>query len=220
MKKVVAIIPARGGSKGIPRKNLVRFRDKPLIQWTIESALNSQRIDETVITSDDDEILEFSSRFDGVLTLKRPGELALDHIPTQPVIQHVIETLYADRDDFYILLLQPTSPLRTTEHIDEAIDLMKSKNATTLISVTKFQNEVLKCFVKNEKGHLEGIRNNEFPFTPRQELPSVYKSNGAIYILDANHFRKEKSFWSEDCLSYEMDQTVSLDIDTVKDLET
>ena len=111
---IVAIIPARSGSKGIPNKNLKDVGGKPLICWSIEAAIQSKYINKIVVTSDGDDILEISSKYEEVTALKRPERLAQDNTPTTPVVTHALESLAIDQDTFeYLILLQPTSPLRT-----------------------------------------------------------------------------------------------------------
>lgn len=215
--KVIAIIPARGGSKGIPKKNIVNFSGKPLIQWTIEAALKSKYITNVVVSSDDDEILNEAKKHKNVLTLKRPKELAQDNSRTEPVLTHVLDSLKEKYK--IIILLQPTSPLRTSKNIDEAYLKFINSKATSLISVTTLDNHPYKTFKLNKNGYLTGIINNEFPFYPRQALPIVYKPNGAIYIVKVAFFEKKMSLFSEKTIHFEMSVKDSLDIDTLKDLE-
>ena len=116
--RVIAIIPARGGSKGIPRKNMVDFHGKPLIQWTIDAALASSCITDIVVTSDSIEILEYVKKTPKIICIERPKELALDTTKTEPVIAHALAFIEQQYD--YLIVLQPTSPLRTTAHITAA----------------------------------------------------------------------------------------------------
>ena len=218
-KKVLAIIPARGGSKGLARKNIIDLAGKPLIAWSIEASLNSKYITKTVVSSDDNEILNITKKY-GSDVLKRANELALDTTASEPVIRDVIEKLREDNQEFdYLVLLQPTSPLRTTKHIDDAFDILFKSDATALISVCEIDNKILKAFKKNKNGYIEGISNNRYPFMPRQELPKTYLSNGAIYIIHIEEFMKNTSLFSDKTISYIMDETESLDIDTKEDLE-
>lgn len=138
-KTFLAIIPARGGSKRLPRKNVLDLCGKPLITWSIEAGLNSKYIDKVVVSSDDDEILEISRKF-GAETIKRPDELASDTATTFDAIKHTIDNL--EKYD-YIVLLQPTSPLRDQKHIDEAIELLVEKNADAVVSVCEMDHSPL-----------------------------------------------------------------------------
>lgn len=216
--KVVAIIPARGGSKGIPRKNLVLFRGKPLIQWTIEAALKSKYISDVVVSSDDDEILKEANKINDVLMIKRPSELAEDNSRTEPVLKHIIDTLSLNNYDF-LILLQPTSPLRTFEDIDEAFSKFKNTNSDALISVCNLEHHPYKSFKIDENGFLKGIINNDFPFYPRQELPEVFRANGAIYIIKIEEFKKNNSLLTNKTIHFKMSKEKSLDIDTLDDLK-
>jgi CMP-N-acetylneuraminic acid synthetase len=215
--KVLAIIPARGGSKGIPKKNLIDVAGKPLVAWAIEAALKSDAISTIVVTSDSKEILEFSSTYKNVRCLERPEHLSKDSSLTEPVISHVLKNLnHTDYD--YLILLQPTSPLRTTDDINAAISLLSTSEATSLISVTEPSHHPLKSFIKDEKGYLKGLVNNEFPFMPRQELPEVFQPNGAIYIVEVAEFLKINKLFTEKTIAYKMSTEKSIDIDTLEDI--
>jgi len=216
--KVLSIIPARGGSKGFPGKNIAYLYDKPLIAWTIEASLNSQYITDTYVSSDDDEILEIANNY-GANVIKRPKEFATDTATSESVVLHALKELQKRGKKYdYVILLQPTSPLRTEKDIDEAFEILKKNNATALISVKEEDNKILKAFIENENGYIEGIKNNKYPFMRRQDLPKVYMSNGAIYIIKISEFLKNKSFWTEKTVKFVMDDIKSLDIDTKEDL--
>ncbi|ECY9751708.1 acylneuraminate cytidylyltransferase family protein, partial [Campylobacter coli] len=211
----LAIIPARAGSKGIKNKNLVLLNDKPLLYYTINAAKNSKYIDKIVLSSDGDNILEYG-KTQGIDTLKRPKELALDDTTSDKVVLHALK-FYKDYEN--VILLQPTSPLRTSEHIDKAFEIFKNTNANSLISVCEYDNKILKAFMCDEKGNLKGICNNNYPFTPRQKLPKTYMSNGAIYILKTKDFLQNPSFLQENTKYFLMDEISSFDIDNLEDLE-
>ncbi|MEE9409079.1 MAG: acylneuraminate cytidylyltransferase family protein [Polaribacter sp.] len=215
--KVLAIIPARGGSKGIPRKNVVNFLGKPLIQWSIEAALKSKVITDIAVSSDDDDILQEAKKNDSIIAIKRPLELAQDSSRTEPVLAHVLETLKPENYD-YLILLQPTSPLRTFEDIDLAFSILKDAKADSLISVCSLGYHPYKSFKVDENGFLEGIINNDFPFSPRQELPITYRANGAIYIIRIKSFLKNKSLLTDKTIHFKMNIEKSLDIDTEADI--
>ncbi len=214
--KTLAIIPARGGSKGIKNKNLVLLGNKPLIYYTIKAALNAKSISRIVVSSDSSEILNYA-KSQNVDILKRPIELALDDATSDKVILHALE-FYKDYEN--VILLQPTSPLRTSEHIDKAFEIFKNTNANSLISVCEYDNKILKAFICDEKGNLKGICNDNYPFMPRQKLPKTYISNGAIYILKTNLFLNNPIFLQDNKTScYIMDEKASLDIDSLEDLQ-
>jgi|SaaInlLV_10m_DNA_2_1039722.scaffolds.fasta_scaffold00970_5 CMP-N,N'-diacetyllegionaminic acid synthase len=215
-KKVLAIIPARGGSKGLPRKNILDLAGKPLIAWTIEASLNSKYITKTIVSSDDDEILDISKEY-SAHTIKRPNEFATDIASSEVVVRHTIESINEKFD--YIVLLQPTSPLRDVLNINNAFENLFKKNATALISVCEIDNKILKAFKENKDGFIEGISNNKYPFMRRQDLPKTYLSNGAIYIIRVDKFLENNSFYTNKTISYIMNDIQSMDIDTKDDLE-
>ncbi len=218
-KRVLAIIPARGDSKGLRRKNILDLAGKPLISWTIEASIKSKYITKTIVSSDYDEILNISKQYKADV-IKRPDELALDTTESEPVVLHVIRELEKDNQKFdYLVLLQPTSPLRDAESIDNAFDILFQSDATALISVCEINNKILKTFKQNKYGYIEGISNNKYPFMRRQDLPKTYMSNGAIYIIKVDEFIKNNSFFTNKTIPYEMDKIQSLDIDTREDLE-
>lgn len=210
----LAIIPARGGSKGFSRKNIQILANVPLIAHTIRAAINSRFITDIVVSSDDDEILDISKSF-GADVLKRPSELAQDNTPSEPVIAHVLKSLNINFD--YIILLQPTSPLRNEMHIDKAFKSILKFGTNTLISVKEVDNKFLKSFFIKDK-FLKPICDPKFPFLRRQDLPSVYMPNGAIYISKTSYFLTTLSLFSDDTLPFLMNSEESIDIDSADDL--
>jgi CMP-N,N'-diacetyllegionaminic acid synthase len=215
-KKILAIIPARGGSKGLPRKNIVDLGGKPLIVWTIEASLSSNYITKTVVSSDSDEVLQIAKEH-GVDVLKRPNEFATDTASSESVIKHALESLNEDFD--YLVVLQPTSPLRTAKDIDSSFEKMMAEYATSLISVCNTDNKILKAFKENDSGYIEGISNNKYPFERRQNLPKTYMSNGAIYIIKVSEFLELKSLYTDKTIAFLMDEVSSIDIDNQRDLQ-
>jgi N-acylneuraminate cytidylyltransferase len=213
---LIAIIPARKGSKGIKNKNRVLLNGKPLICYSIEAALRSSYIDTVVVSSDDEEILNIAQSYN-ISFINRPKELSGDFITLEPVILNVLD-FFSGYD--YFMLLQPTTPLRTVDHIDKAVELLLNKKCNAVISVTQPEKSPLKSFVLNDDGYLEGIRNNSYPFMSRQELPECFNPNGAIYLCDANHFKTDKTFLLKNTIPFVMDVDSSIDIDTMDDLKT
>ncbi|ECP5135292.1 acylneuraminate cytidylyltransferase family protein [Campylobacter upsaliensis] len=211
----LALIPARGGSKGIKKKNLTLLQGKPLLYYTINAAKNSKYIDKIVLSSDCDEILNYGKSQD-IEILKRPREFALDDTTSDKVILHSLQ-FYKEYDS--VILLQPTLPLRTASHIDEAFELFEKEKADSVISVCECDNKILKAFINDEKGYLKGICNNDYPFMSRQKLPKTYISNGAIYILKIKTFLTNPHFLQEKTKYYLMDEKSSIDIDTLEDLK-
>jgi CMP-N,N'-diacetyllegionaminic acid synthase len=218
-KRVLSIIPARGGSKGLPRKNIVDLVGKPLIAWTIEASINSKYITKTIVSSDDIEILDISIKY-GAGVVRRPSELANDIATSESVVKHSIDYLKTIGEEFdIIILLQPTSPLRSSKDIDKAFGIMFNSDATAIISVCDFDNKILKTFVKNSNGFLQSISNKNYSFMRRQDLPEVFMPNGAIYIIDIKSFNKDKCFFTRKTLPYHMSEKNSLDIDLSRDLK-
>lgn len=215
MTKILSIIPARGGSKGLKKKNIINFLGKPLIAWSIEASISSDYISKTIVSSDDDEILEIAKRYKSEI-LKRPEEFATDSSSSEEVVKHVLECVEEYFE--FVVLLQPTSPLRNKNDIDMAFRKFFSKNATSLISLKEFDNKVLKSFIEKDDGFIEGLVNNSYPFMRRQDLPEIYLSNGAIYIVKVDEFIKNNSFFTDKTISFFMDDAKSVDIDSIEDL--
>jgi CMP-N,N'-diacetyllegionaminic acid synthase len=218
-KRILGIIPARGNSKEFPRKNLANFCGRPLLAWTILASRNSKYITTTIVSSDDDEILKISKDYKAE-TLKRPEEFAKDNSSSESVVKHAIDCLaLANQRYDEIILLQPTSPLRTSSDIDNAYELMHKSSANSLVSVCKGDNKVLKFMKYREDGFLEGISNNDYPFMSRQDLPDVFKPNGAIYIVNVDLFNTNQVFFTNKTVSYVMPIDRSIDIDSKIDLK-
>lgn len=213
--KILAVIPARGGSKGLPKKNIYPLNGKPLIAYSILAALQSKYIDKTVVSSDSDEILDVAKHV-GAETVKRPDHLAADDASSESAVEHVLE-LYPDFD--IVVLLQPTSPLRSTQQIDLAIDLLIQKSAKAVISTYEPSHTPFKAFKETKEGYLEGLVDNESPFMRRQDLPKTHMPNGAIFVIYTKEFLSGKSFFTNKTLPFEMTLDESVDIDTLADIE-
>ncbi len=217
--EILSIIPARGNSKSLPRKNIHPFCHRPLIHWTIAASLNSRYISRTVVSSDSDEILSIA-RKEGADAIKRPAPLALDNSSSESAVDHVLEVL-AEQEQYepqVILLLQATSPLRTAEDIDKACDLYFREHCTAVISGYRPRKNPLKNFLLGNQGYLQPIRDDQSPFLPRQELPEAFCPNGAIYIVDALHFKTGSSLFTNETRPYFMTEESSIDIDDLEDL--
>jgi CMP-N,N'-diacetyllegionaminic acid synthase len=209
-KTFLAIIPARGGSKRLPRKNILDLCGKPLIAYTIEAALKSKYIDKVIVSSDDEEILNISSNF-GADIIKRPIDLANDTATTFDTIKHTIDNF--EKYD-YIVLLQPTSPLRNEKHIDEAIQLLKEKNAHAVISVCEMEHSPLWCNTLPKDGNMNNFLRDEVLNKRSQDLEKYYRLNGAIYICKTDKLLENKSFLlRNNIFAYIMDRESSIDID-------
>jgi CMP-N-acetylneuraminic acid synthetase len=208
--KYLVIIPARGGSKRLPRKNILELNQKPLIVWSIEAAFKSKYVNEVIVTSDDDEILNIAQNY-GSKIIKRPAYLANDTASSFDAIVHTID----DTQDYEnVILLQPTSPLRTEKHIDEAIQLFESKNADAIISVCEMDHSPLWSNVINKDLSLKGFLNEDILNKRSQDLKKYFRINGAIYICKIEKLLEEKTFFINDNIyAYIMDRESSIDID-------
>ena len=209
-KTFLAIIPARGGSKRLPRKNVLSLNGKPLISWSIEAGLKSKYIDKVIVTSDDDEILDIAKEF-GSDIIKRPNELASDIATTFMAIAHTIENV--EKYD-YVVLLQPTSPLRAVENIDESIEKLEEKNADAIVSVCEMDHSPLWSNTLDDSLSMQGFLKDEVLNKRSQDLEIFYRLNGAIYICNTEKLLEEKSFFlKENIYAYVMDRKRSIDID-------
>lgn len=215
-KTFLAIIPARGGSKRLPRKNVLDLCDKPLIAYTIEAALKSKYINKVIVSSDDEEILNISKKF-GADIIKRPIDLANDTATTFDAIKHTIDNF--EKYD-YIVLLQPTSPLRNEKHIDEAIELLENKKADAIVSVCEMEHSPLWSNTLPENGNMSSFLRDEILNKRSQDLEKYYRLNGAIYICKTENLLEEKSFFlKENIFAYVMDRKSSIDIDEEMDFK-
>ncbi|MEA2050829.1 MAG: type II toxin-antitoxin system PemK/MazF family toxin [Campylobacterota bacterium] len=207
---ILAIIPARGGSKRLPRKNILNLAGKPLIAYSIEASLNSRYIKKTIVSSDDDEILNIAKDYSSEI-IKRPAHLATDTSTSFDSIEHTI--LNQDESFDYIILLQPTSPLRTSKHIDEAIELLIEKNADAVISTCEVDHPVKWNMSIDDtldiSSAIFSINTNR-----SQDQTKHYRLNGAIYIARTKKLLEEKTFFlTKNIYSYIMDKKDSVDID-------
>lgn len=210
--KILAIIPARGGSKGVPRKNIREVAGKPLIAWTIEEAKKSKYITKTILSSEDEEIIHIAREYDCDVPFIRPMELAADEASGMVPVLHAISELKDEKFD-YIVLLQPTSPLRTVEDIDGCIKLaLKTKNGS-VVSVTDPNKSPYWMYKLDENKNIQPIFETESKTLRRQELPKVYTLNGAVYVSTLNQIMQVESFITRDTKGYIMPQERSYDID-------
>lgn len=213
----IGLIPARGGSKGLTRKNLRDLAGKPLLHYAIDAARSSGHVSDIYLSSEDEEILA-SGRQAGCRAILRPAALAQDDSTATQVVQHFFETTKLDGDP-YIIYLQPTSPLRTSVHLDEAIGMMTAAGAESLVSVVELQKSPFKSFITGEDGRLKSLFEEQFSNHNRQQLPKAYIPNGAIYIFRKSLFLARGGFPSDGSLPYIMSAADSIDIDTEADLD-
>lgn len=213
--KILAVIPARGGSKGVPRKNIRTLAGKPLIAWTIEAAKKSKYIDRCIVSSDDNEIMEVAEKWGGDVPFKRPLELGMDDTPDIEVFFHAINQLPMYD---YIVKLQPTSPLRRTEDIDKCIEFCFEKRAVACVSVAEADSSPYWMYNLNEDQKMLPLIPMESDMIyQRQKLPKVYQLNGAVYIANKEWLKQTRSFIADGAIGYIMPQERSYDIDTESD---
>lgn len=217
-KKILAIIPARGGSKGISRKNLRDLKGKPLIAYTIEEAKKSKYIDRVIVSTEDEEIASVSRGFEAEVPILRPKEFAQDNSPTVDCVIHMVNWLKENEEykPDYVCLLQCTSPLRTFEDIDGAIEKIISTDMDGVVSVCEsevnpywtnvFDGDRLKYFIE------EGRQ-----ITRRQDLPKIYRMNGAVYIVKTEELIRGRTLEPSKITGYIMDSEKSVDIDNIED---
>jgi CMP-N,N'-diacetyllegionaminic acid synthase len=211
-KTILAIVPARGGSKGVPRKNIRLLAGKPLIAWTIDEAKKSRYIDRLILSSEDDEIIEVAREFGCEIPFKRPDELAQDDTPGIESVIHAINTLEEKYD--FVVLLQPTSPLRTVEDIDGCIHHCIITESPACVSLTEAQQSPYWMYHLDDDMKLKPFMQNGEKINRRQNLPKVYALNGAVYVAESEFINKNRSFLTEETVGYIMSEENSLDIDT------
>ncbi len=212
-KRVLAVVPARGGSKGVPRKNMRMVAGKPLIAYTIEVARTSQYIDRVVVSSEDEEILSTAVRF-GAEPLRRPTHLAADDTPGTAPALHAVETLPGYD---VVVLLQPTSPLRIKDDIDACIDRCVKHGMTACVSVVEAEQSPYWMFSLTAGHALKPIVSVSEVVERRQDLPRAYLLNGAVYAAGTAWLAREKTFVRPDIAGWVMPPERSLDIDTESD---
>lgn len=218
-KRFLAIIPARGGSKGIPKKNIYKINGKPLIYYSIHEALKSNFLDRVIVSTDSEEIAQVSKFYGAEVPFIRPLELATDTSKTIDVLLHAIEQCRNENDNYdYLVLLQPTQPLRKSFHIDKAIKKIVDCHQKSLVSVSKVKEHPILMRTISKEGFLENILNIDSTVR-RQDFPDFYKVNGAIYINKIDDSFTSKTSLNDNNFPFIMDEKYDLDIDTFEDIE-
>lgn len=215
-KTFLAIIPARSGSKRLPNKNIKKLFGKPLIAWSIEAGLNCPYIDEVVVSTDSQEYAEIARQYGAKVPFLRPKELAQDTTTTFDSIKHTIDCYQSqlNKSFDYIILLQPTSPLRNFQHICEAINTLFVKRATSIISICPCEHSPLWSNTLPSDHSMDYFLNPTNKGVRSQELPAYYRLNGAIYIAETHSLLANQSFFTPNSYAFIMDTKISLDIDT------
>ena len=215
-KKVLTIIPARGGSKGLPGKNIKELCGKPLIVWTIEQALNSKYIDNVVVSTDSEKIAKITKEAGANVPFLRPAELAADDSPTSDAILHVLKQLGLMGESYeYVALLEPTSPLRKSNDIDDAINLIiQNTRADCLVSVGEVHMEHPMIVKKiDKKGFVVPYISNIAKIHQRQQADKAYFPYGVIYISKVSEFKKNRTFYTERTVPYSIERWQNYEID-------
>ncbi len=218
--RVLGIVTARGGSKGVPRKNIKLLGGKPLIGWTADAAARATKLARTVISTDDDEIAEVAREVGLEVPFIRPAALAEDTTPTLPVLQHVVTTLEAAGDRYdAICLLQPTNPLRTSAMIDGALELLERTGADSVVSVlpVPLDHHPFWAYIAAPNGELKLASGAAAPVTRRQDLPPAFHREGSIYAMRRDVLIDGNSLYGARTVGYPIDATTSVNIDTLED---
>jgi N-acylneuraminate cytidylyltransferase/CMP-N,N'-diacetyllegionaminic acid synthase len=212
-----AFITARGGSKGLPGKNLYHLNGKPLISYSIESALKCSLIDKCVVSTDDADIKKVSLSY-GAEVIDRPPELAADNSLSSDVVLHMLDEFSKKgKMPLHFVLLQPTSPLRNFEHVEKSLRKYFDSGYKSCISITECEHHPYKSIIiENDK--IKPVFGAEKLHMPRQQLPKAYRTNGAIYICNSLDFIKYKTFYIEPVMPFTMSSEESVDIDTISDI--
>lgn len=218
-KKILAVIPARGGSKGIPSKNIIEVGGKPLIQYTIDCAKHSKYIDRAVISTDSEEIKKVSIECGGDVPFMRPKELALDTSKTIDCIVHAVDSLKKMGETYdYVMIIQNTVPLRKYWHVDESIEKLINSEERSLVSVTEVEQHPILMRTINEDGTVKNL----LPMSStmrRQDFPKFYKVDGAIAIQKIDEEFNLNTSINDGRLAYIMDAKYSTDIDSYIDIK-
>jgi len=211
-KKILAIIPARGQSKRLPRKNVLPLKGKPLIAWTIEAALASKYIDRVIVSTDNNEIAEISLQLGADIPFLRPSNLATDESSSIDLVLYLLKKLEKFSEFYdYIMLLQPTSPLRTVQNIDESIELLQSRSSDAVISVCEVDHSPLWSNIIPEDDDLSNFLDESVLNKRSQDLDQYYRLNGAIYLCNTDRIKKEKVFFiKSNCIAYKMEKEKSI----------
>jgi CMP-N,N'-diacetyllegionaminic acid synthase len=214
---ILGIVTARGGSKGLRRKNLASLAGKPLLTYTIEAALGSKHLDRVVLTSEDMEIIQVARAAGCDVPFIRPEHLAADDTPHAPVITHALEAVNHSYD--YFVLLQPTSPLRTSEDIDACIETCVRRKAPVAVSVNEFGKNPAAIVALDSDARVHSLLRAPATEGPRQKSVA-YVLNGAVYVCRCDWWKAHERFLGEGTVGYVMPADRSIDIDDERDLGT
>ncbi|CAA0271694.1 MULTISPECIES: cytidylyltransferase domain-containing protein [Acinetobacter calcoaceticus/baumannii complex] len=213
--RVTALIPARGGSKRLPRKNVKLLVNKPLIAWSIEVAKASKYIDRVVVSTDDEEIKQVSEQYGAEVPFLRPEHLSNDHASSFDVIKHAISFLQLNQPNELIVLLQPTSPLRLVSELDTALEFFIAKKAQGVVSISETEHSPMWSNTLPENGCMSDFIRPEVQGKRSQDLPKFFRLNGSIYIYETLRLLEQsKIFFNENVYGFETSLKTAVDIDT------
>lgn len=212
---VLGVILARGGSKGLPRKNIRDLAGKPLIAWTIEAGHDSEYLDRLILSSDDKKIMTVAEEYGCEVPFRRPDKLAADDTPSMDALLHAVDQV-PDHD--YVVLLQPTSPLRTAADIDATITRCHENHAPVCVTVTDTDKPPQWMYTFGKRDKLKPVLDESEIVTRRQEAPKTYVVNGAVYVARSEWLREHKMFYTDQTIGYPMPPERSADVDTALDL--
>jgi len=219
-KKILAIIPARGGSKGLPDKNIKLLLDKPLIAWTIQQAQNSKYIDEVHVSTDSPKIAKIAEEFGTKVPYLRPDYLAQDNSSTADVVEYIINKYEEQKTFFdYIVLLEPTSPLRKKDDLDNAIiNANLNKNCHGVVSVGKISLEHPAIVKKiDDNNFLQPYLKSSKKISQRQQLDEAYFPYGVVYLIKTKYFKQYKSFYTKKIIPFSIERWQNYEIDDIFD---
>ncbi|MBF0142930.1 MAG: acylneuraminate cytidylyltransferase family protein [Magnetococcales bacterium] len=211
-RSVLAVIPARGGSKGLPGKNIRELCGKPLLAWSIEAARGCPELDRVIVSSDDAAILAVARAWGGEVPFVRPAAISGDRVSATEAAIHALENLTPAYD--LVVLLQPTSPLRRAEDIRACLALLVATGANSVISVQEVVKSPRWMLTLDAAGEARPLLDSGFDGRQRQELPKVYLPNGAVYVAGAEWLKRRREFFGEGTRLHVMPAERSLDIDT------
>jgi len=218
-RNVLVLIPARGGSKRLPKKNILPLCGKPLIAWTIDAALQSKYVDQVLVSTDCAEIATVSRQSGAQVPFLRPAELAGDSSSTNDVILHALGVSPFSLSDL-VVLLQPTSPLRTAAHIDEILQLLVGNNAKGIVSVSECEHSPLWANTLPKNSQMGEFIRPTILGKRSQDLPVYYRLNGAIYAFTKDSLLSHRGiFYSNDVYAFKMDRGCAVDIDDELDFQ-
>jgi CMP-N,N'-diacetyllegionaminic acid synthase len=213
-KKVFAIIPARGGSKRLPHKNVLPLQGKPLIAWSIDAGLQSQYIDQVMVSTDCNEISDIALQYGATVPFLRPSDISGDSASTDSVVLHLLATLSEQDKPDIVVILQPTSPLRSHVDIDNALQKLLLKQAQGIVSVCECEHSPFWSNTLPVDGNMRSFIKPEIKGKRSQDLPRCYRLNGAIYAFNSDYLVANQGIrYSEAVYSIEMPTIRSVDID-------